>query len=100
MHLTRSQCRKVEYGNLVRQDKNTLCLGVHEVQCELGNECLRQLIYTLDIGIFALTESINEKSISATAIPVDSRSETAQQEPMWSAKPMLCYIKMNTTTDF
>lgn len=31
---------------------------------------------TMDIGIFALTESINEKSISATTIPVDSRSET------------------------
>lgn len=32
--------------------------------------------FTLEIGIFALTESINEKSISATAIPVDIRSET------------------------
>lgn len=33
---------------------------------------------TLEIGILALTESINEKSISATAIPVDSLSENGK----------------------
>lgn len=33
---------------------------------------------TWAIGIFDLTESINEKSISATAIPVDSRSKTTK----------------------
>lgn len=35
----------------------------------------KQLI-TLAIGIFSLTESTNDKSISATAMPVDERSET------------------------
>ena len=38
---------------------------------------------TWEIGIFALTESINEKSMSATAMPVDSRSETPKQKN-WS----------------
>lgn len=35
---------------------------------------------TFAIGIFALTDSIKEKSISATAIPVDTRSETGKPE--------------------
>lgn len=36
---------------------------------------------TLATGIFSLTESINDKSISATAIPVDNRSENRKVEP-------------------
>ena len=32
------------------------------------------------MGIFALTESMKEKSISATAIPVDKRSGTAFEQ--------------------
>lgn len=35
---------------------------------------------TLEIGIFALTESSSEKSISATARPVDNGSETGSHE--------------------
>ena len=35
---------------------------------------------TFAIGIFALTESINERSISATAMPVDSLSENEQRK--------------------
>lgn len=35
-------------------------------------------LLTWDIGILVLTASIAEKSISATVIPVDRRSETAK----------------------
>jgi hypothetical protein len=35
--------------------------------------------FTLATGIFSLTESTNDKSISATTIPVAKRSETQKQ---------------------
>lgn len=55
--------------------------------------------YTLDIGIFALTESINEKSISATAIPVNSRSGKSTNKNK-SAQQSQCCVRftMNMQT--
>ena len=42
--------------------------------------------FTLAIGIFALTESINEKSISATVIPVEMRSAKKKQNKLAISK--------------
>jgi len=44
---------------------------------------------TLSIGIFSLTESTSDKSISATTIPVDKRSEKGTQ-----TKPTIEFSKL------
>lgn len=51
------------------------------------------------IGIFALTESISEKSISATAIPVDNRSENRETEPDVKIKPATAASMRATGTE-
>lgn len=41
---------------------------------------INNMDFTWQTGIFNLTDSINEKSISATTIPVDALSENTQFE--------------------
>lgn len=52
-------------------------------------------IFTLSIGIFVLTESISEKSISATTIPVETRSTNSNKYQKNSKKHIKIHNRWN-----